>query len=64
MNNQPISRMFEELIKLGHITPSTDATDTSLPGAFTPVPSIVSYDTPNIPVRMGVHTNAKLGQRT
>jgi hypothetical protein len=64
MKDQPVTRMFEELIKLGHITPSTETIDTVLPGAFRPVPSVVTYDTPNIPVHVGVHTNAKLGQHS
>jgi hypothetical protein len=60
----PISAMFEELIQLGHITPELGAEDTTLPGAYPTVPTITSYDTPKIPVHLGVHTNAKLGQHS
>jgi hypothetical protein len=59
----PISEMFDELIRLGHITPDQDPSDLTLPGAYADVPSVIAYGTPNIPVRTGVHTNAELEQR-
>lgn len=61
----PVSELFEELVRQGHITPPGEGSmDESLPGAFDVVPSIVTYGTPNIPVHRGVHTNAKLEQHT
>ena len=59
-----ISEMFEELIREGYITPETDPSDLTLPGAFADVPSVITYGTPNIPVHMGVHSNAELEQRS
>jgi hypothetical protein len=58
-----ISEMFDELIRLGHITPDRDPRDLKLPGAYDDVPSVIAYGTPNIPVNTGVHTDAKLEQR-
>jgi hypothetical protein len=59
-----ISEMFDELIRLGHITPALDPSDLKLPGAYDDVPSVIAYGTPNIPVKTGVHTDAQLEQRT
>ena len=59
-----ISEMFAELIRLGHITPDPDTRDLALPGAYEDVPSVITYGTPNVPVHTGVHTDAKLEQRT
>lgn len=58
-----ISEMFADLIRLGHITPEQDPCDLTLPGAFADVPSVITYGTPNVPVHMGVHSNAELEQR-
>jgi hypothetical protein len=59
-----ISEMFDELIRLGHITPEQDPSELTLPGAYDDVPSVITYGTPNIPVHTGVHTNAELEQRS
>jgi hypothetical protein len=58
-----VSEMFDELVKMGHITPATDPCDLALPGAFADVPSVITYGTPNVPVHTGVHLNAQLEQR-
>ena len=58
-----VSEMFDDLIRQGHITPETDPSDLTLPGAFADVPSVITYGTPNVPVHMGVHSNAELDQR-
>ena len=59
-----VTDMFDELIRLGHITPESDPSDLSLPGAYQDVPSVITYGTPNVPVRMGVHSNAELEQHS
>jgi hypothetical protein len=59
-----ISEMFDELIRQGHIVPEADPCDLTLPGAFIEVPSVITYGTPNIPVHMGVHSDAQLEQRS
>lgn len=58
-----VSEMFDDLIRQGYITPETDPSDLTLPGAFADVPSVITYGTPNVPVHMGVHSNAELDQR-
>lgn len=59
-----VSEMFDDLIRLGHITPETDPCDLTLPGAYADVPSVITYGTPNVPVHMGVHSNAELDERS
>ncbi|WGS23381.1 MULTISPECIES: hypothetical protein [unclassified Bradyrhizobium] len=59
-----VSEMFDDLIRMGHITPEADPADLTLPGAYADVPSVITYGTPNVPVHMGVHSNAELEQRT
>lgn len=62
--NLPVTKLFEELVRQGHIQQSVDPTDMALPGAFESVPAITTYGTPNIPVHLGVHTSAELEQRS
>lgn len=59
-----VSAMFDDLIQQGHITPETDPSDFTLPGAFVDVPSVITYGTPNVPVHRGVHSNAELDERS
>jgi hypothetical protein len=59
-----VSEMFDDLIRQGYITPEIDPCDLTLPGAYADVPSVMTYGTPNVPVQMGVHSNAELEQHT
>ena len=59
-----ICAMFDDLVSLGYIHPVDHMSDLSLPGEFVVVPSILTYSTPDLPIRGGVHTDAKLDERS
>jgi hypothetical protein len=59
-----ILNIFNELVRQGHITPVEHMEDLRLPGEFISVPTVVTYATPDIPIRAGAHDNAKLEQRS
>ena len=54
----PVAAMFEDLIRQGHITPVEHMEELRLPGEFASVPTILTYTTPEIPIRLGVHHDA------
>jgi hypothetical protein len=56
--------MLDELIRLGHIVTIDQKEELVFPGAHNFVPTILSYGTPNIPIRQPEHKNAKLEQRS
>lgn len=58
----PVAVAFEELVSAGHLSPVEFMENLRLPGEFSAVPSIISYNTPEIPIRNGIVYNAKLGQ--
>ncbi len=60
----PVTAMFEELVRLGHIRVPEKMNHLRLPGAYAPVPSIVVYSTPDITFHNGGSGHAKLGQYT
>jgi hypothetical protein len=65
MNKKPlVSEMFEELIQMGHIEAQSEIIDFTFPGALISVPSVTVYNTPELPIRFGAHSNAKLEQHT
>ena len=59
----PVTQMFLEMIAQGHIKPTEHMEELRLPGEFVAVPSITTYGTPDMPIRTGVTSYAKLGQR-
>ena len=64
MSNQstlPVTAMFEELIRLGHITPTVHMEELREPGALNPVPTRLGYVTPDVPIRLGVHADKMMG---
>ena len=58
----PITAIFQELVRQGYLTPPAHMEDMRLPGEFVSVPTVISYGTPDTPIRTGVHSNAELGQ--
>ena len=59
-----VTEMFDELIRLGYLSPATKTTEFTLPGRFKSVPSIVAYGTPDLPIHIGVHKDAELVMAT
>ncbi len=60
----PVSRLFQEMIMQGHIVPAEHMEEMRLPGEYVAVPSICTYGIPDVPVRIGVESGAKLDQRS
>jgi hypothetical protein len=58
----PVTDMLNLLLSAGLTDGSRQRGTFDLPGAFRHVPTITTYNTPEIPVQTGVH-NAKLEQR-
>jgi hypothetical protein len=54
--------IFEEMVRQGHVVPVEHMENLRLPGEYVSVPTILTYTTPDIPIRSGVHVDAKLGQ--
>lgn len=52
-NRFPVSDMFEDLVRHGHIKPIIRMEEMELPGAYPQVPSVISYTTPDVPIRSG-----------
>lgn len=59
----PVTKMFNELAKLGYINPAQEMDVLTFPGALRSVPSITTYGTPDIPVSTGVQSYAELEKR-
>lgn len=64
MQSLPITEMFRELIKQGHITPSEQMEDLRFPGELPYVPTIATYGTVAVPMSIGLGPHAELEQRT
>lgn len=60
----PITDMFLEMIKGGHIAPVKYMEDLRLPGEYVSVPSVLTYDTPSLREMTGETGDAELGQRS
>lgn len=60
----PVTEMFEEMVRLGYIRPPAQMEEMRLPGEYAFVPSVISYGTPDVPIRAGIHRDAKLGQHS
>ena len=60
-NIGPVTAIFLDLVKQGHITPVAHVHG-SLPGQLPQVPTITTYGTPDIPLGTGVHRNAQLAE--
>lgn len=58
----PITAMFNEMVRLGQITPTDRMEDLRMPGELPYVPSIATYGTPDVPIKPGME-NAELEQR-
>ncbi len=59
----PVTAMFEDLVSQGLIKPTTHMEDLVFPGALAPVPSVIGYATPDIPIRGEMAAHAELGKR-
>ena len=59
----PVTAIFEELVRMGHLTPPAVMEEMRLPGQFLTVPSYTTYGIPDFPLSRGIYDDAKLGQR-
>jgi hypothetical protein len=59
-----VTAMFTALVKNGQISPAENMEDLRFPGELPYIPTIATYGTPEVPVRVGNSSNAQLGQRT
>jgi hypothetical protein len=60
----PVTAMFLDMVLSGQITPVTHMESLRLPGEYLVVPTITTCGTPDLPIRFGADTDAKLGQRS
>jgi hypothetical protein len=60
----PVTAMFLDMVSSGQISPVTHMENLRLPGEYLVVPTITTYGTPDLPIRFGADTDAKLGQRS
>lgn len=57
---QTVTQMFEELASQGFVVPAQQMDTMEMPTTLRPVPSFVTYGTPDLPVMGGVRADAGL----